>query len=116
MKVYSKKIPSDDLSQEEQAKLLKTDEYQEQVNESPWFYLTCDLPPPPLYPDEQRENIIPQVPFANLLTKFNGFTEKEYKSYKDSTMKKFELTKLPNFIIIYFKRFNKNYFVLEKNP
>ncbi|XP_012937807.1 U4/U6.U5 tri-snRNP-associated protein 2 isoform X2 [Aplysia californica] len=116
MRVYSRKIPSVDLSEAEQAKLIETEDYQEKVFDMPWLYLTCDLPAPPLYPDESRENIIPQVPFANLLTKFNGVTEKEYKSHKDSTMKKFELTRLPHFIIIYFKRFNKNYFVFEKNP
>ena len=37
------------------------DEYQEKVAESPFLYLTCDLPPPPLFKDEFRENIIPQV-------------------------------------------------------
>ncbi|BFZ17968.1 hypothetical protein BsWGS_21007 [Bradybaena similaris] len=116
MRVYSRKIPNVDLSEDEKAKLLLEDGYQEEIEEMPWLYLTCDLPPPPLYPDESRENIIPQVPFANLLTKFNGVTEKEYKTPKDSTMKKFELTQLPPFIIIYFKRFTKNYFVFEKNP
>ncbi|GFO38105.1 U4/u6.u5 tri-snrnp-associated protein 2 [Plakobranchus ocellatus] len=116
MRVYSRKIPNVDLSEAEKAELLLLEEYQEQATEMPWLYLTCDLPAPPLYPDESRENIIPQIPFANLLTKFNGVTEKEYKSSKDSTMKRFELTRLPQFIIIYFKRFNKNYFVFEKNP
>ncbi|XP_059163825.1 U4/U6.U5 tri-snRNP-associated protein 2-like [Physella acuta] len=116
MLVYSRKIPNVDLSEAEKAKLQLEEEYQEQIYDMPWLYLTCDLPPPPLYPDESRENIIPQVPFANLLSKFNGLTEKEYKTHKDSTMKRFQLTRLPQFIIIYFKRFNKNYFVFEKNP
>jgi len=116
MRVSERKIPSVDLSEAEQAKLLETEEYKEKVTDTPWMYLTCDLPAPPLFPDESRENIIPQVPFATLLNKFNGVSEKEYKTYKDSSYKKFELTKLPQFIIIYFKRFNKNYFVFEKNP
>ena len=73
------------------------------LEEIQWLYLTCDLPPPPLYPDEARENIIPQVPFASLLAKFNGTTEKEYKTYKDNTLKRFQLTRLPPFIICYFK-------------
>ncbi|KAI8796543.1 U4/U6.U5 tri-snRNP-associated protein 2 [Biomphalaria glabrata] len=116
MLVYSRKFPNAELSDAEKAKLSLEEEYQEQVADMPWLYLTCDLPPPPLYPDESRENIIPQVPFATLLSKFNGVTEKEYKTHKDSTMKRFQLTRLPSFIIIYFKRFNKNYFVFEKNP
>lgn len=73
------------------------------TEEIQWLYLTCDLPAPPLYPDELRENIIPQVPFATLLAKFNGVTEKEYKTYKDNTIKCFQLTHLPPFIICYFK-------------
>ncbi len=29
----------------------------------------------------------------NILSKFNGETEKEYKTYKDNFLKRFELTK-----------------------
>ena len=36
-----------------------------------------------------------QVTLYNLLSKFNGVTEKEYKTYKDNFLKRFELTKLP---------------------
>ncbi|KOB61183.1 U4/U6.U5 tri-snRNP-associated protein 2, partial [Operophtera brumata] len=32
----------------------------EMITESPFLYLTCDLPPTPLFTDEFRENIIPQ--------------------------------------------------------
>jgi len=75
----------------------------EHVDETTFMYLTCDLPAPPLYPDEMRENIIPQVPLFGILNKFNGLTEKEYKTYKDSTLKRFEITQLPPFIILYIK-------------
>uniref|UniRef100_A0A2C9M5T2 ubiquitinyl hydrolase 1 n=1 Tax=Biomphalaria glabrata TaxID=6526 RepID=A0A2C9M5T2_BIOGL len=60
MLVYSRKFPNAELSDAEKAKLSLEEEYQEQVADMPWLYLTCDLPPPPLYPDESRENIIPQ--------------------------------------------------------
>lgn len=73
------------------------------MDDIPWLFLTCDLPPPPLYPDGLRENIIPQVPLATILSKFNGVSEKEYKTYKDSTMKRFEITHLPPYIILYVK-------------
>jgi U4/U6.U5 tri-snRNP-associated protein 2 len=73
------------------------------MEEIPWLYLTCDLPPPPLYPDELQENIIPQIPFATLLTKFNGVSEKEYKTHKDSQLKRFQITRLPHFVIIFIK-------------
>lgn len=116
-------------------KLLETEEYQETCAETPFLYLTCDLPPPPLYPDGLQENIIPQIPIYNVLNKFNGISEKEYKTHKDSTMRRFVITRLPPFIILYFKvifslfinvessfffslfqRFTKNTFILEKNP
>ncbi|XP_014786420.1 U4/U6.U5 tri-snRNP-associated protein 2 [Octopus bimaculoides] len=116
MTVYSRKVPPLDLKEEEKEKLLQMEEYQETAEDTQFLYLTCDLPAPPLYPDDLRENIIPQVPLANILAKFNGITEKEYKTYKDSTMKRFKIFKLPPYIILYVKRFTKNYFVSEKNP
>jgi hypothetical protein len=55
------KIPPTELDDRQKRSLLATPEYQEIVTESPFLYLTCDLPPPPLFIDEFRENIIPQV-------------------------------------------------------
>ena len=49
------------MNDEERKKLLETEEYMENVEESPFLYLTCDLPQPPLFKDEKKENIIPQV-------------------------------------------------------
>jgi len=40
---------------------MASPEYQEKVENTQFLYLTCDLPPMPLYPDELKENIIPQV-------------------------------------------------------
>merc|ERR1712190_119639 len=37
------------------------DEYEWKVQDSPFLYLTTELPPPPLFKDEHHENIIPQV-------------------------------------------------------
>jgi len=116
MKVYSRKIPNAELSDEDKHVLLKTPEYQETMQKCPFMYLTLDLPAAPLYKDEIEHNIIPQVPLSTLLAKFNGFTEKEYKGKRDSTMKRFELTKLPPYLIFYIKRFTKNLFYIEKNP
>ena len=36
----------------------------------------------PLFQDERKQNMIPQVPLFELLNKFNGVTEHEYKTYK----------------------------------
>lgn len=63
MRIYTRKIPPTELDDKQKAALLLTDEYQEKVTESPFLYLTCDLPPPPLFKDEFMENIIPQVRF-----------------------------------------------------
>lgn len=116
MNVYTRKIPSTDLDEMQKTLLLATEEYQEKVESTNFLYLTCDLPAPPLFIDEFRKNIIPQVHLNQLLAKFDGVTEKEYKTYKDSFMKRFEITHLPPFIILYIKRFTKNTFFLEKNP
>lgn len=116
MRVYTRKIPSTDLDETQKSLLLATEEYQETMETTNFLYLTCDLPAPPLFIDEFRENIIPQVSLYQLLAKFNATNEKEYKTYKDSFMKRFEITRLPAFVILYIKRFTKNTFFLEKNP
>jgi U4/U6.U5 tri-snRNP-associated protein 2 len=38
-----------------------------------------------------------------LLQKFNAQTEKEYKTYKENFMKRFEITELPPYLILYIK-------------
>ena len=52
------------------------------MKEIPFLSLALDLPPAPLYLDERMQNIIPQVPLAQLLNKFNGETEKVYNISK----------------------------------
>lgn len=61
MRIYTRKIPATELDDRQKAAMLLTTEYQDVVTESPFLYLTCDLPPPPLFKDETVENIIPQV-------------------------------------------------------
>lgn len=39
----------------------------------------------------------------SLLTKFNNASEKEYKTYKENFMKRFEITQLPPYLILYIK-------------
>ncbi|KAH0568896.1 U4/U6.U5 tri-snRNP-associated protein 2 [Cotesia glomerata] len=116
MRIYTRKIPPLELEESQRSELLNTVEYGETVTESPFLYLTCDLPPPPLFKDQFTENIIPQVNLYTLLNKFNAFTEKEYKTYKENFLKRFEITELPPYLILYIKRFTKNTFFVEKNP
>lgn len=116
MNVYTKKIPPVECDEVQKEILLATEEYQEKCETTNFLYLNCDLPPPPLFIDELKENIIPQVNLYQMLSKFNGVSEKEYKSYKDNFLKRFEITRLPKFIILYIRRFTKNTFFVDKNP
>lgn len=116
MKVYSRKVLPIDKTYDEKLQLMLKDEYKEKCEETNFLYLTLDLPPTPLFIDENQESIIPQVALYAILNKFNGIQEKEYSTYKDSQLKRFKLTKLPKYLILYIKRFTKNTFFLEKNP
>ncbi|XP_044735313.1 U4/U6.U5 tri-snRNP-associated protein 2 [Chrysoperla carnea] len=116
MRIYTRKLPPTELDDKQKKLLLQSEEYQEHSEESTFLYLTCDLPAPPLFIDEFRENIIPQVNLYQLLTKFNGLTEKEYKTYKENFLKRFQIIQLPPYLILYIKRFTKNTFFIEKNP
>lgn len=116
MRVHSRKILPAEVTQQQKHELLALPEYQEVSQEMPFLYLMADLPPPPLFKDELKENIIPQVSLFALLNKFNGHEEKEYKSYKEEIVKRFELSQLPPYLILCIKRFTKNTFFVEKNP
>jgi len=63
MTVYSRMIPTSEVTESERLALEQSGAYEEKVEENQFLYLTCDLPPMPLYPDELKENIIPQVSF-----------------------------------------------------
>jgi U4/U6.U5 tri-snRNP-associated protein 2 len=103
MKIHSQRIPPIDASDSEKKELLLTEEYAETSSDSPFLFLAADLPPPPLFKDEFRENIIPQVSLVTLLSQFNGVQQKEYKTYKENFLKRFELTRLPPYIILIIK-------------
>lgn len=91
----------------------KMDESQEITRETkPFFYLSLDLPPAPLFKDNVDQNIIPQVPLFDLLSKFDGDTEE----IVDGVRKKYIITRLPRYLIIHVKRFTQNNWFVEKNP
>jgi hypothetical protein len=51
-----------DVDAEKKEKLMATGEYDNwMITDSPFLYLTAELPPPPLFKDEIHENIIPQI-------------------------------------------------------
>ncbi|GMR58778.1 hypothetical protein PMAYCL1PPCAC_28973, partial [Pristionchus mayeri] len=116
MRVFTRKVPPVDASEDQRRMLLQLPEYKEEIKEQPFLFLSIDLPAAPLYRDELMQNIIPQVPLHVLLQKFNGQTEKEYKTYNENFLKRFELLSLPQYLIISYKRFHKNQWFVEKNP
>jgi U4/U6.U5 tri-snRNP-associated protein 2 len=75
--------------------------------------LTLDLPRVPLFKDSLENIVIPQISIMNLLKKYDGqtFTEDPIKGIK----KRYHLLELPKYLILYFKRFEKNNFFVEKN-
>lgn len=78
-----------------------------------FLLLTLDLPPAPLFQDEQERNIIPQVPLTTILAKYNGVTAQELNAQR----KRYRLMHpLPPFLILHIKRFSRNKFVTERNP
>jgi len=82
--------------------------------ESTFLLLTLEVPPPPLFKDEMKNDIAPQVPLSTLLSKFDG------KSVQVDTRKgvqrTYRLKRLPAYAIFIIKRFTKNNWDLEKNP
>ena len=81
-------------------------------NVSPFLFLAVDLPPPPLFQDAVEKNIIPQVNIQSVLSKYDGVTTQE----SAGQLRRFKCQRLPQYIILHFKRFTKNAFVEEKNP
>ncbi|KAJ8509170.1 hypothetical protein ONZ45_g8633 [Pleurotus djamor] len=79
---------------------------------SPFLFLAVDLPPPPLFQDTVEKNIIPQVSIQSILSKYDGRTAQE----SAGQLRRFKCQRLPQYIILHFKRFTKNIFVEEKNP
>jgi U4/U6.U5 tri-snRNP-associated protein 2 len=73
------------------------------MEEKPFLHLSVDLPPPPLFRDELKESIIPQVPILQILNKFDGVTEQEIKTYKENFIKRYEIVKLPKYLILCFR-------------
>ena len=78
-----------------------------------FMVLTLDLPPSPLFVDAQDQNAIPQVPLAQLLSKYDGIRSQE----RLNTRVRYRLLHpLPPYLIFHVKRFSANKFIRERNP
>lgn len=82
-----------------------------------FLYLTLDLPTMPLFPkkDEKGKVIKPRISVYDLLSKFDGKREHEHRTPKDISVRRYQIAKLPRYLILYYKRFTKNTFFVEKN-
>jgi U4/U6.U5 tri-snRNP-associated protein 2 len=80
---------------------------------SPFLFLTLDVPPMPLFRDALDRNIIPQVPLAQCMAKFDGET---FQELMNGDRRQFRVTRWPPFLLVHIKRFSKNtQQVVEKN-
>lgn len=108
-------VATQPLPPSEEPELIPCDE--ETFHLTSFLYLTLDLPTMPLFPkkDEKGKVIKPRVSIYELLAKFDGKTSHEFRGYKDASIKRYEILKLPKYLILYYKRFTKNTFFTEKN-
>jgi U4/U6.U5 tri-snRNP-associated protein 2 len=79
-----------------------------------FLMLTLDLPPKPIFKDEQDKNIIPQVPLTAVLCKYDGLHPQELLGGQRRRYRL--LHPLPPFLMFHIKRFAKNKFIEERNP
>ncbi|PSR94292.1 U4/U6.U5 tri-snRNP-associated protein [Coniella lustricola] len=83
------------------------------IDVSRFLLLTLDLPPAPLFQDEEQRNIIPQVSLAAILAKYDGRSAQEHLAHR----RRYRLLHpLPPYLIMHIKRFSQNKFVAERNP
>ncbi|CAN8095751.1 unnamed protein product [Discula destructiva] len=83
------------------------------VDVSRFLLLTLDLPAAPLFQDEEQRNIIPQVPLATILSKYDGRAAQEHLAHR----RRYRLMHpLPPYLVLHIKRFSHNKFVSERNP
>uniref|UniRef100_A0A6B2L3F3 USP domain-containing protein n=1 Tax=Arcella intermedia TaxID=1963864 RepID=A0A6B2L3F3_9EUKA len=83
------------------------------VSNTPFMFLSLDIPPPPLFKDEKEKTVIPQEPLFTLLSKFDGVS-KHFNPHTKET-KIYRITKLPNYLILHIQRFTNNLWYTEKN-
>ena len=102
------RIDSCDMSTSTQHK----NESEMKIDVKPFFFLSLDLPPKPLFADPRNPTAIPQVNISTLLEKYNGGTF----TYKQTSAFAYSIQKNPKYLVLHVNRFVKNNFVVEHNP
>ena len=81
--------------------------------DSPFFLLAMDLPTPPPVLGEEEEHLVPQVTIGQVLAKYDGRSLHE----SNGKLTRYQLRRLPPFLIVHFRRFTKNSLgEEERNP
>eukprot|EP00033_Pygsuia_biforma_P002253 GCRY01002497.1.p1 GENE.GCRY01002497.1~~GCRY01002497.1.p1 ORF type:complete len:495 (-),score=82.29 GCRY01002497.1:50-1486(-) len=78
------------------------------------MWLDLEIPPPPLFKDAVKDDVLPQVPLPTILEKYNG--EKETYDSAENIFRTMIITELPRYLLLKLKRLSKNEFFIEKNP
>jgi U4/U6.U5 tri-snRNP-associated protein 2 len=82
-----------------------------------FLQLTLEIPEKPLFRDEDGGLVIPQEPFVNVLKKFDGVTFSNALAKSGAAQRKrYQLLRLPNYLILHLARFRENKYSREKNP
>eukprot|EP01138_Halocafeteria_seosinensis_P010201 gb/GECG01010418.1/.p1 GENE.gb/GECG01010418.1/~~gb/GECG01010418.1/.p1 ORF type:complete len:661 (+),score=87.53 gb/GECG01010418.1/:1-1983(+) len=82
----------------------------------PALFLSLDLPPAPLYRDENGRNIIPQISLYKLLEKYDGEYVTDVVRGDFRERRQYRITRLPPYLLMNVKRFTNNAWFTEKNP
>eukprot|EP00747_Dinoflagellata_sp_TGD_P145267 gnl/TRDRNA2_/TRDRNA2_176573_c1_seq2.p1 gnl/TRDRNA2_/TRDRNA2_176573_c1~~gnl/TRDRNA2_/TRDRNA2_176573_c1_seq2.p1 ORF type:complete len:389 (-),score=-22.00 gnl/TRDRNA2_/TRDRNA2_176573_c1_seq2:171-1337(-) len=80
---------------------------------TPFLILSLDLPPTPLFHHVYDKMQIPQVPLFKLLKKYDSETVHEKIN---EGLRRYRITRLPDYLVVLIQRFTKNNFFWEKNP
>ncbi|KAI8913248.1 spindle pole body protein [Gorgonomyces haynaldii] len=84
-----------------------------QTKTTPFMVLSLDLPPTPLFTDEDENATIPQVSIYKLLEKYHAGVVQA----QQGTLKRYKINRLPQYLIFTLRRLSKNSFkAVEKNP
>lgn len=87
-------------------------ESDENANQPFWF-LTLDLPPKPLFKDENEDVLVPQVALEELLRKYDGVSR--HHVLRTGKQRTYKLLETPQYLILVVRRFEKTKFTNEKN-
>ncbi|ORY92339.1 hypothetical protein BCR43DRAFT_463525 [Syncephalastrum racemosum] len=112
LKMESQEIGPADGNRDKDAIILFNEDREITTKQVPFLFLALDLPAAPLYQDEAEKNIIPQIPLNTILGKYDGKRVQETANQK----RRYNITRLPQYLILHIKRFNKNNWTFEKNP